>query len=98
MKAVKEVEDGLLVDIEVSPKSKKFEIYGYNSWRNKIEVKIASIPQKGKANKEIIKKFSELTQSPVEIVSGLKSQHKTLKIYNISKSDFLDILKHNSLI
>ena len=92
MKAVKETEDGVLVDIEVSPKSSKFKISGYNEWRDEIEVRITSIPQKGKANKEIIKEFSKLTKSPVEITSGLKSQHKTLKIYNILKNEFLDIL------
>ena len=93
MKAVKEVEDGVLVDIEVSTKSTEFAISGYNEWRDEIEVRITSIPQKGKANKEIIKEFSELTKSPVEIVSGLKSQHKTLKVYGISRVEFLDILK-----
>ena len=88
MNAVKNVVDGVLVDIEVSPKSKRFEISGYNVWRDEIEVRIASVPMKGKANKEIIKEFSKLTNSRVEIVSGLKSHHKTLKIYDISKTRF----------
>ncbi|MBM4240672.1 MAG: YggU family protein [Euryarchaeota archaeon] len=94
MNAVVEVEDGILVDIEVSPKSKKFEIAGYNEWREKIQIRIRSVPQKGKANKEITREFSNLTKSPVEIVAGPKSQHKTLKIYNISKNEFSDILKN----
>jgi len=38
MKAVKEVEDGILDDIEVSTKSNKFEIAGYNDWRERIEI------------------------------------------------------------
>lgn len=94
MKAVTEIKEGVLVDIEVSPKSKKFEVIGYNQWREKIEIRIKSVPQKGKANKEIINEFSKLTGSQVEIISGLKSQHKTLKLYNISKLKFLDILKN----
>lgn len=93
MNAVKEVEDGLLVSIEVSTKSTEFAISGYNEWRDEIEIRITSVPQKGKANKEIIKEFAALTKSPVEIISGLKSQHKTLKIYNISRLELLDILK-----
>ncbi len=93
MEAVKKANDGILVDIEVSTNSKKFEISGYDEWRKEIIVRITSIPQKGKANKEIIKEFTKLTKSPVEIISGLKSQHKTLKIYDISTSEFLDILK-----
>lgn len=48
MKAVQEIEEGFLVKIEVSPKSSKFEISGYNQWRDEIEVRITLIPQKGK--------------------------------------------------
>lgn len=95
MNAIIEISDGILVDIEVSPKSKKFEISGYNEWRKKIEIRIKSVPQKGKANKEIVNEFSNITGTPVEIISGLKSHHKTLKIYNISKYEFLGILKTN---
>ncbi|MBI5680672.1 MAG: YggU family protein [Methanobacterium sp.] len=92
MKALTETEDGVLVDIEVSPKSKKFEIVGYNEWREKIEIRLKSPPLKGKANKEIVNEFEKITKSHVEIVSGFKSQHKTLKIYNMSKTKILDIL------
>ena len=93
MDAVKNIVDGVLVDIEVSPKSKRFEISGFNVWRGEIEVRIISVPMKGKANKEIIREFSKLTNSRVEIVSGLKSHHKTLMIYDIGESEFLDILR-----
>lgn len=93
MKAIKKAENGILVDIEVSPKSKNFEIAGYNKWRERIEVKIKSPPLKGKANHELVKGFSNLTKCQVEIVAGLKSQHKTLKIYNITKKELLLIIK-----
>jgi len=93
MDAVKKTDGGVLVDIDVSPNSKKFEISGYNEWRGEIEVRITSVPQKGKANKEIIKEFSKLTKSLVEIISGLKSRHKTLKIYDISEYEFLEVIK-----
>lgn len=92
MKAVSEVQNGILVDIEVSTKSNKFEIAGYNEWRERIEIRIKSPPLKGRANKEIINEFSKLTSNPVEIISGLKSRQKTVKIYNISKNGFLKIL------
>jgi uncharacterized protein (TIGR00251 family) len=92
MNALTEISDGILVDIEVSPKSKNFEISGYNEWRERIEIKIKSPPLKGKANKEIINEFSKLTKKDVEITSGHKSRQKTLKIFRISKNEFLDIL------
>lgn len=96
MQAVKENGKDVLIAIEVSPHSSKFTISGYNEWRNEIQVRITSIPQKGKANKEIIKEFSKLTKSRAEIVSGLKSQHKSLKIYGITREEFEKIV--NDLI
>ena len=98
LKAVKEVDDGILVDIEVSTRSNKFEITGYNDWRDRIEIRIKSPPLKGKANKEIINEFSKLTKKDVEIVSGIKSQHKTLKIFNISRSDFFSLCRFLELL
>ncbi|HMK53652.1 MAG TPA: DUF167 family protein [Methanobacteriaceae archaeon] len=95
MEAVKTVGEDVLVDIEVSTRSDHFSLVGYNTWRKTLEVKIKSPPLKGKANKEIVKEFSKLTGRPVEIVSGLKSQMKTLRISGISKSDFIDIVRRN---
>ncbi|WP_414468686.1 DUF167 family protein [Methanobacterium sp. ACI-7] len=92
MKAIKEVDDGILIDIEVSTKSNKFEISGYNEWRERIEIRIKSPPLKGKANKEIINEFSKLTNNDVEITLGHKSRQKTLKIFKISLEDFMNIL------
>ena len=91
MKAVKEIDGGILVDIEVSPNASKFQISGYNSWREKIEIRIKSLPQKGKANKEIIKELSKLTKKEVEIISGLKNHHKTVKISKMSRDEFLNL-------
>jgi uncharacterized protein len=93
MKAIQQIEEGILVNIEVSPKSPRFSISGYNEWRDEIEVRIKSIPQKGKANQELINEFSKLTKSDVEIISGQKSRHKTLKIYRISKKEFEEMVK-----
>jgi uncharacterized protein (TIGR00251 family) len=95
MRAVKVVDDGILIDIEVSTGSGRFEIAGYNSWRDRIEIKIKSLPTKGKANKEVINEFSKITKRDVEIISGHKNRLKTLKIYGMSKEEFLNISKIN---
>ncbi len=92
MKAVDELNQGIRVDIEVSTGSKRFEITGYNEWRKRIEVRIKSQPVNGKGNRELLDEFSRLTGKDVEIISGQKSRQKTLKIYNISKEDFLNVL------
>ena len=93
MNAITSTSDGVLLNIEVSTKSDKFRITGYNQWRESVEVKIKAIPQKGKANKEIISEFSKITETAVEIVSGHKSHHKTLKIYDITEEGMIKLLK-----
>ncbi len=92
MNAITQIKDGVLLKIEVSPKSDKFMICGYNEWREGVEVKIKALPQKGKANKEIINEFTKIIKNPIEIISGHKSHHKTLKIYNINKEELTKIL------
>lgn len=92
MEAITQIKDGVLLDIEVSTKSDKFTISGYNEWRKAIQIRIKAVPQKGKANKEIISEFSKLTGKEVEISSGLKSHHKVLKIYGTSKEELMKIL------
>jgi uncharacterized protein len=93
MMAIKQTPEGILVKIEVSPQSDKFQITGYNKWRETLEVKVKALPTKGKANLEVIKEFSRLTGRNVEIISGNKSQQKTLHIYKIDENEFLKILK-----
>lgn len=93
MKAIREQDEGIMVDIEVTPGSAQFAIKAYNPWRNRIEVKISSPPIKGKANHEIIKEFSNLTKKEVILVKGPGSRQKTIKIFDITKKDFEKILK-----
>lgn len=80
----------VLVDIEVSPNSKKFEISKFNSWRNRIEIRIKQIPQKGKANKEICKELSKMFKCEVNIFKGDKSSQKTVIFKNSSKENILN--------
>ncbi|MCG2828623.1 DUF167 domain-containing protein [Methanothermobacter sp. K4] len=93
MSCLRETADALLVDIEVSPASGRFEITSYNEWRNRIEVKIRAPPEKGRANREIIREFSATFNTKADIVSGHKSRHKTLKLYGIDADTFRDLLE-----
>ena len=94
MEAITTINEGVLVDIEVSTNAEKFMITGYNEWRKAFEIKIKAIPQKGKANKEIINQLSKITNKKVEINSGHKSHHKTIKIYEIEEEEILKILNN----
>jgi uncharacterized protein (TIGR00251 family) len=90
--AIKIDGNNILIDIVISPNSKDFSISGFNSWRKRFEIKIKSIPTKGKANKEIIKSFSKLFNCNVAISKGEKSQVKTLILYDISREEFFHVL------
>ena len=92
MDCLREVGDDLLVNIEVSPASGKFGIPSYNEWRKRIEVKIRSPTQKGEANREIIREFSETFGRDVEIVSGQKSRQKTIRIQGMGRDLFLKMI------
>ncbi|MDO5849352.1 MAG: DUF167 family protein [Methanobrevibacter sp.] len=89
-KAITDKEGNVLVDIEVSPNSKKFEISDYNDWRNRIEIRIKQVPQKGKANKEICKELSNIFDCDVAIFKGEKSSQKTVIFKNSSKEAILN--------
>jgi len=94
MQAVQTTPQGITVMIEVSPKSDKFQIAGYNEWRKTLEVKLKSPPTKGKANKELMKEFSGLTGHDTEIVAGHKSRQKTILIYDMDEEDFHELLEN----
>ncbi|MFQ6051623.1 MAG: DUF167 domain-containing protein [Candidatus Hydrothermarchaeota archaeon] len=80
---IKTSEDGILIDIEVIPRSDTDKIIGINEWRKRLEVKIKEAPVKGKANEHVIRLFSKslgVKPSSVKIVKGSKSRQKTIKI------------------
>jgi len=68
--------------VKVIPKSSKTELVGYladGTWK----IKVAAVPEKGKANKELCAFLAErlgVPQSSVEIVSGTTSHHKRIHI------------------
>lgn len=85
-------DNNVFIDIEVSPNSNKFQISGFNEWRNRFEIRIKQVPQKGKANKEIIKELSKMFNCDVSISKGEKSSQKTVVFYNIDESYVLEKL------
>lgn len=92
LNAISSADNNVFVDIEVSPNSNKFQISGFNEWRNRFEIRIKQVPQKGKANKEIVKELSKIFNCDVSISKGEKSSQKTIVCYNVSIEDILDKL------
>lgn len=66
--------------IIVKPNSPKNEIVYFDKEKQAYRVNIKAVPEKGKANMEIIKFFSKLLKKKVKIVKGLKSREKVLRI------------------
>ncbi|MBC8444300.1 DUF167 domain-containing protein [Candidatus Woesearchaeota archaeon] len=65
--------------IIVKPNSKKTEILGYNKNKKAIKLAVSTLPEKNKANIELIKFFSKLTKKKISIISGLTSKEKVIK-------------------
>lgn len=71
----------IIIDVKVFPSS------GYNKWiignYGKLKCYLKNPPEKGLANKELIKLLSKalsIVKSDIEIISGAKSRNKRLKI------------------
>jgi uncharacterized protein (TIGR00251 family) len=91
---VTENKDGVIIEIYVKPNSSKFEVYLEGE---EIVVRSTEEPQKGKVNKEIVKQFSKLFRTEIEIVSGSTSRKKLLLIKKTKKQDVENFLvKENS--
>ena len=66
--------------ILVKPNSPKTKITGWDKNKEALRVDVKAEPEKGKANKEIIKFFTKLLKKKIEITHGLVSKQKLLKI------------------
>jgi uncharacterized protein (TIGR00251 family) len=81
---ISETKDGTVMEVFVKPNSGKFETVIDN---DEILVFCTEEPVKGRVNKELVKEFSRLFHSKVEIVSGFTSKQKTLLIKGVGKSE-----------
>lgn len=99
LNAMRETKEGVIIDIEVSPGSKKTEIKGYNNWRKRIEIRLSAKATKGKANEELITFISDslnINSSNVKIISGMKSHTKSLMIHGLKIQDIVKFIKDSN--
>ncbi len=71
------IKDNLL-KIKVIPNSSRTELKEENGG---LKLHLKAVPEKGKANKEVIKFFKKEFNLKVEIKSGEKSREKVLRVY-----------------
>jgi uncharacterized protein (TIGR00251 family) len=89
-----ETKDGTIIEIYVKPNSPKFEV---TLEGDEIVVRSTEEPEKGKVNKEIIKKLSQFFHANVELVSGATSRQKRLLVKGAGKTEVERLLAREQL-
>jgi uncharacterized protein (TIGR00251 family) len=87
---ISETKDGAIMEVFVKPNSAKFETLIGN---DEILVFCTEEPVKGRVNKELVKEFSRLFHSKIEIISGFTSKQKKLLIKGVKKSEVEHLLR-----
>lgn len=75
--------------VKVSPNAKQNEVIGW--FGDQLKIKIAARPEKGEANRELIKflaKELSITKSEIGVLHGHTSSSKVLKIDGIDENEF----------
>jgi uncharacterized protein (TIGR00251 family) len=97
--AVRQVEDGVILELDISPGSKDTAIKGYNPWRKRIEIRLCERAQKGKANAQLLSFLGDLFNvhsRDVELISGSTNSKKSVKIIQAKAEDILKILNNEN--
>lgn len=77
--------DSALLNVKVVPRASRSEIVGFIN--DVLKVRLASPPVEGAANEELIRLISKragVAMSSVEILGGLTSRNKRLRIHGIT--------------
>ncbi len=75
---IRPCKDGVMINIQIIPNSKK-DGFKYDEESERLRVWTSKPTLKGRANKEILKKFSKIFGN-CEIISGKLSRKKTILI------------------
>ncbi len=84
----REMEDRIVVSVKVQPNSSKDRVVG--EYADQIKIAVTVAPEKGKANKAVIKLFAKwlgIKSLDIQIISGETSSDKELFIRNITEED-----------
>ena len=93
--AIRQTEDGVILDLEISAGAKETAVHGYNPWRKRIEIRLSERAQKGRANAELVSFLSGLfnvNSGNVRIISGLTNSKKSVKVTGMDANDVLKVL------
>ncbi len=90
---LKAVEGGIIVSVKVQPNASKDRVVGEHA--NQIKIAVTVAPEKGKANKAVIKILSQrlgIKSSDMQIISGQTARDKKVFIKNITAEDLYKLM------
>lgn len=76
--------------VKIEPDSSNFEI---NTTGTYPKIHLRSKPQRGKANKELIKRLSKILNTGLRIKKGHRSRRKKLEVEGMDKVEIMEKLK-----
>lgn len=87
----------MILSVRVVPKASKTEIVGLEG--KTLRVRVAAPPEKGKANKELIKLLAGtlgVRNDQVEIISGQRARRKRVRVDGIDSQTVLALLQSDA--
>ncbi len=90
---IRATDGGFVVCVKVQPNSSKNRVVG--EYADQIKIAVTVAPEKGKANKAVIKLFAKwlgIKNSDIQVISGETSRDKELFIRNITEEDLYELV------
>ena len=81
---------GIVLDIEVSPGSKKVGLSSINPWRKTLGLSVKAAPKKGEANKDVLDLLARvfgISSANITILSGATSSTKRIEVQGVTKEE-----------
>ncbi len=82
-----------IYDFYIRPNAARTKVDGL--YGDRIKIRVAAAPEKGKANRELIRLISEITgveQKKIRIISGAASNYKKIQVEGAHSVDYSEVL------
>lgn len=89
-RAIRSHPNGAMLTVWVVPGAKRTEVVGFHG--DAVRVRIAAPPERGRANKELVKHLSDRLGVAVRITSGAGSRRKRLLAPGVSVSRLVELV------
>jgi uncharacterized protein len=95
---IKPCDNGIRFSAIIQPRSSKNEVTGV--YKDALKIRLTSSPVDGKANKAFLQFFAKwlgISPPKIRIFQGLSNKSKTIKVADLTKKQFQEILKIKKL-